>query len=73
MCSTFKALLAAAVLARVDAGRTTLARSVVLPAADLVTWSPVTEKHLRGTRMTLAGLCAAAITTSDNTAIARPC
>ena len=67
MCSTFKALAGAAVLARVDAGKEQLDRRVRYEAKHLVTYSPVTEKHV-ATGMTLAELCEAAITLSDNTA-----
>ncbi|RYY85730.1 MAG: class A beta-lactamase, partial [Comamonadaceae bacterium] len=66
-CSTFKVLAAAAVLARSvdDAGL--LTRRVRYPASELVTYSPVTEKHLAD-GMTIAELCAAALQYSDNTA-----
>jgi beta-lactamase class A len=67
MCSTFKLLAGAAVLARVDAGKERLDRRVAYAKSDLVTYSPVTEKHV-GDGMTLAELCEAAITLSDNTA-----
>ena len=67
MCSTFKLLAAAAVLARVDAGKERLDRRVTYAKSDLVTYSPVTEKHV-DSGMTLAELCEAAITLSDNTA-----
>jgi beta-lactamase class A len=67
MCSTFKLLAGAAVLARVDAGKEKLDRRIRYDAKDLVTYSPVTEKHV-ATGMTLAQLCEAAITLSDNTA-----
>ncbi|MGQ9366488.1 class A beta-lactamase [Azospirillum sp. ST 5-10] len=68
MCSTFKVLACGAVLARVDAGRETLERRVRFTAADLVTYSPVTKDHAGGDGMTLAALCEAAMTRSDNTA-----
>nr|6YRS_A Chain A, ancestral beta-lactamase [synthetic construct]6YRS_B Chain B, ancestral beta-lactamase [synthetic construct] len=67
MMSTFKALLAAAVLARVDAGKERLGRRITYSKEDLVDYSPVTEKHV-GDGMTVAELCEAAITLSDNTA-----
>jgi beta-lactamase class A len=67
MCSTFKALAAAAVLAQVDAGKEQLSRRISYDAAALTTYSPVTEKHV-GDGMTLAELCDAAVTLSDNTA-----
>jgi beta-lactamase class A len=67
MCSTFKLLATAAVLGRVDAGKEQLSRRVTYAKSDLVTYSPITEKHLDD-GMTLAELCEAAITLSDNTA-----
>jgi beta-lactamase class A len=68
MCSTFKALAGAAILARVDRGEENLARRVVFQASDLVTYSPVTKEHVGGEGMPMGEICAAAITTSDNTA-----
>ena len=68
MCSTFKFLAAAQVLARVDRGEETLERRIVFAKKDLVAYSPMTEKHLGAPGMNLAELCHAAITLSDNTA-----
>ncbi|WP_075181742.1 class A beta-lactamase [Pantoea sp. 1.19] len=65
--STFKVLLCAAVLARVDAGQEQLARRIRYLPGDLVAWSPVTERHLAD-GMRVDALCHAAITVSDNTA-----
>ena len=59
MCSTFKALAAAAVLARVDIGKEQLDRRIHYDAKQLVTYSPVTEKNVE-TGMTLAEICEAA-------------
>lgn len=67
MCSTFKFVAAACVLARVDRGEEELERRVSYSKADLVTYSPVTEKHLEK-GLTLAEICDAAVTLSDNTA-----
>jgi beta-lactamase class A len=67
MCSTFKVLCAAAVLARVDAGKEELTRLVKITPADLLAYAPVTKQRAGG-EMTVAELCAAAITLSDNTA-----
>jgi beta-lactamase class A len=67
MCSTFKVLAASAVLKRVDQGKEKLDRRIMYAASDLVTYSPETEKHVSD-GMTLAELCEAAITESDNTA-----
>lgn len=63
--STMKALAAAAVLKRTPASA--LDRVVSYEKSDLVTYSPVTEKHA-GEGMTLRALCDAAIRYSDNTA-----
>ena len=68
MCSTFKALAVAAILARVDAGKEQLTRRIIFEASALVTYSPVTEKRVGGDGMTLAEICDAAVTLSDNTA-----
>ena len=68
MLSSFKTLASACVLARADAGQAPLQRRVRVRHADLVEWSPVTEKHVDGPGLTLAQLCEATITTSDNTA-----
>lgn len=68
MCSTFKFLAAAFVLRRVDSGRERLDRRVAFSTSDLVTYSPVTEKHAGSDAMTMAEICAAAVELSDNTA-----
>ncbi|SEN03132.1 beta-lactamase class A [Stigmatella aurantiaca] len=68
LCSTFKFLAAARVLARVDRGEEQLGRRIVFSEADLVSYSPVTKEHVGGEGMTLEAICEAAITLSDNTA-----
>jgi beta-lactamase class A len=68
MCSTFKLLLAAAVLARVDAGKESLDRRMPYSEADLLSYAPITRKHVAKGAMTVGDLCAAAIQYSDNTA-----
>ena len=68
MCSTFKFLAAAMVLARVDAGQERLDRRVVVTRASLLEWAPVTSKRVGSAGMTMSELCEAAITVSDNTA-----
>lgn len=67
LMSTFKVLLCGAVLARVDSGQEQLGRRIHYRQRDLVTYSPVTQQHLAD-GMTVAELCHAAITMSDNTA-----
>lgn len=68
MCSTFKTLAVAALLARVDTGREQLDRRVRFDAKDLVVNSPVSKNHAGSDGMSLAEICEAAITFSDNTA-----
>ncbi len=68
MCSTSKALAAAAVLKRVDAGRESLDRKIAYGPADLLEYAPVTRAHVGDGAMSLGELCAAAIAWSDNTA-----
>ncbi len=68
MLSSFKLLASAVVLSRVDAGEESLQRRIIYSKSDLVPYSPVTEKHVGGDGMTLAQLCEATLTTSDNTA-----
>jgi beta-lactamase class A len=68
MCSTFKLLAAAAVLARVDAGKEHLDRRIRFEAADVVVNSAITKERTGGEGMSLAELCEAAMVVSDNTA-----
>jgi beta-lactamase class A len=67
LCSTFKFLAAAFVLARVDRREESLSRRVVYSKSDLVTYSPTTEKHVES-GLTIGEICEAAIVLSDNTA-----
>ena len=66
--SSFKFLACALVLHRVDRGLESLDRRIPIAPTDLIPWSPVTEKHVGGAGMSLAELCEATITTSDNAA-----
>ncbi|HEY2051962.1 MAG TPA: class A beta-lactamase [Caulobacteraceae bacterium] len=68
MCSTFKLLLASAVLARVDRGQEDLRRTVSYGASDLLSYAPATRAHVGEGGMSVEALCAAAVTLSDNTA-----
>lgn len=68
LCSTFKLLAVAALLARVDAGAEKLDRAIAYGAGDIVNYSPVTEKYLAQGAMALRDLCAATMIWSDNTA-----
>jgi beta-lactamase class A len=67
ICSTFKFLAAAAVLERVALGQSQLEKQIKFEAKDVVANSPVTKDHVEK-GMTLAELCEAALTQSDNTA-----
>ena len=68
MCSTFKALAAAAALKRVDDGQDRLDRRIAYSQADLLSYAPVSKAHIAEGAMSLAEVCAAAIQWSDNTA-----
>lgn len=68
MCSTFKALLGAAVLARVDAKRESLGRMVSYQESDLLDYAPITKDNLASGGMSIAALNEASIQYSDNTA-----
>ena len=67
MCSTFKMLLAAAILKRVDGGEEKLDRTIAIEATGLLPNSPVLQEHA-GRTMTIRELSAAIVTRSDNTA-----
>lgn len=67
MASSFKALLVAAILERVDSGNDSLDRAIPVAKADMINNSPVSRKHIGGT-VTVAELCEATIIYSDNTA-----
>jgi beta-lactamase class A len=68
MCSTFKLLLAAAILREADAGRLDLMTFVEYDKDDLVPHAPVTTKHLEHGGMSIGALAEAAQLTSDNVA-----
>lgn len=67
MCSTFKLLLAAAVMARSVDDAALMARRIAIAKEDLVAYSPVTETRLAD-GMTVAELCQATLQRSDNAA-----
>lgn len=68
LCSTFKCLASAAILQEARTKEPGLMERVIhYTHADLVKHSPVTERHV-DTGMTVRALCAATMTTSDNTA-----
>ena len=68
MCSTFKAIAAGYVLSRVDKKEETLERRVVFSQRDVVQGAPATQSRVGEPGMTMAELCEAAVTLSDNTA-----
>ena len=68
MCSTFKLMAVAAVLARVDHGAERLDRRIVFDKSALLSYAPVSRTRVGAPGMTVAELCQAAITLSDNTA-----
>ncbi|HVJ88508.1 MAG TPA: class A beta-lactamase [Labilithrix sp.] len=68
MCSTFKWVLAAAVLARVDRGELSLDDRIPYGPSDLIEHAPITSKHVAEGAMTVDALAQAAVTVSDNTA-----
>ncbi|URW74740.1 class A beta-lactamase [Sphingomonas donggukensis] len=67
MCSTFKFLLSAAVLHAADKGRLRLDRAVAIPRGPLPANSPAV-KPMAGRTMSVAALCRATVTQSDNAA-----
>jgi beta-lactamase class A len=68
MCSTFKASLAALVLARVDHGQDQLDHVISYGRADVLDWyAPVARENLAKGAMSVAEMCAAAVEYSDNT------
>jgi beta-lactamase class A len=67
LCSTAKVMVAGTVLAQAARAPGLLDERVRYRKTDLVSWSPVTERHVDD-GMTVADLCAAALQVSDNTA-----
>jgi len=68
MCSTFKGMLAAQILARVDSGAERLERLVHYTEKDLIFTSPVTKANVARGAMSVDALCRAILVESDNTA-----
>lgn len=68
MCSTFKWLLAAAVLARVERTRGSLEQQLSFSATDVLDYSPVVKLHLAEGALSIEDLCKAAVEVSDNAA-----
>jgi beta-lactamase class A len=68
MCSTFKWVLAAAILARVDHGQLSPEERVSYGSADLLEYAPIARAHVADGFLTVEALARAAVTVSDNTA-----
>ncbi|MFK8031481.1 MAG: class A beta-lactamase [Gammaproteobacteria bacterium] len=72
MCSTFKWLLAATILRKVERGEESLERTLSWTAEDLIVWSLVTKPMVETSgsigRLSIGELCSATMRTSDNTA-----
>lgn len=67
LTSTFKTIACAKLLYDFDSGKIPLDTKVQVKSTDLVTYSPIIEKHV-GSEVTLTDACHAAMTMSDNTA-----
>jgi beta-lactamase class A len=75
MCSTFKASLAACVLARIDRGQDHLENMIGFGPEDLLDYAPAARqnlaqnlaKNLAKSAMSVADMCEAAVELSDNT------
>jgi beta-lactamase class A len=67
-CSTFKLVLAAAILREVDQGRLQRDQWVRFGPADVVAYAPITSQHMDQGGMRLLDLAEAVQTTSDNVA-----
>jgi beta-lactamase class A len=68
LCSTFKLLLAAAVLSKIDHATETPGRHVAFGRQDLEQYAPVVGAHVQDGFMTVEALCAAVVVQSDNSA-----
>jgi beta-lactamase class A len=68
LCSTFKVPLAAAVLARIDAGAIAGGRMLRVERAELLSVSPVSAAHADAGTMPVLTACEAVVSHSDNTA-----
>ena len=67
MCSTFKASLAACVLARVDRGQDRLDAMIGYGPDDLLEYAPTARESLGKGAMSVADMCKGAVELSDNT------
>jgi beta-lactamase class A len=67
MCSTFKASLAAFVLARADRGQERLDRMIAYGPQDLLDYAPAARQNLAKGAMSVSDMCEAIVELSDNT------
>lgn len=67
MCSSFKASLAALILARVDRGTEDLTRMIPYGPKDLQPYAPAARENLAKGAMPVADMCKAIVELSDNT------
>lgn len=68
MCSTFKVLLGAFTLSRVDLNLESLDRPISYKSTDILDYAPIAKSHLNTGYMMVSELSAASIQYSDNTA-----
>jgi beta-lactamase class A len=68
LASTFKLPLAAAILSRIDAGELSLDQIISFREQDMLSYAPVTAKHLQDGVISVRALCAATVEVSDNVA-----
>ena len=66
-CSTFKLIVAAAVLHQSESQPGLMAKHIRFKESDLLSWAPIARTKLKS-GMSIAELCAAALQYSDNTA-----
>jgi beta-lactamase class A len=67
MCSTFKASLAACVLALIDRGQARLDELIAYGLTDLLDYAPVAKQNVDKGALSIGDMCAAAVELSDNT------
>jgi beta-lactamase class A len=67
MCSSFKASLAASILASVDRGQARLDEMITYGPDELMEWAPVAKQNLEKGAMSVFEMCEAAVEFSDNT------
>src|ERR1700730_11282660 len=67
MCSSFKASLAAFVLASIARGQARMDELIAYSPADLMEWAPVAKQNMEKGAMSVVDMCEAAVELSDNT------